>query len=1155
MSLEFIIGPASKNHTQLISAQIKAVLANDPEAQVFYLVPNHIKFESEVNLLKQLTDDPISVQTRLQVLSFSRLAWFYLKDLPVYQLPRLNSGNNTLLVAKILQDHKAELNLYQTEADHPGFVVQLAQQLNELALGRIGGDDLQTLNQEQGTQNPNPKKFADLSVLLSAYTQALGQFVTPSSLLDALTEQLNNTDLSHTYFYLNYFNSLNASELHLMECLIKNSAGVTVALTHNQDETSRLFHQSQRLLEQLRQFDPSAKFVTHLPERQMAPMMAEVEEFWLSVTDQSTQPKPKTTGNLTVAMASDPYAELRQVAREIVQKVHAGARYRDFLIMARHLDPYTSSIPAIFSEFNLPYFVDVEHPMANHPLVVLIDTLFEVQRSNYSYASMMRLLRTELLIPESMPLSDFRAALDVTDNHLLRTGMTGRYWRQSDPWQYFQRYNDATTELDSQKSTQINQIKDWVAQTVTPVLNQLKASESSQDAAAVLYQWLLSAGVKAQLNAQRQAATAAGDLMQAQAIAQVWQTVCDLLDDFVSAFGQQPYQARQFQQLLNAGFAGATFTQIPSTLDQVVISETGLTRLQQAQHVYVIGATSTVMPDIQTETSILTQSDRDFLEDRLAQQDRPTDQFLPATGPRTVLDDPFINYLGFMAGNQMLTISYPVHNETDLQPSIYVTQLQAYFGLTPAIWQSPTSKTTVKLALGSPRSLLSDGIQVLRLATDAQQVLASDWQSLFQTLRQSPLAGLSRHLLSSIDFQNTVGSLSPEIAEALYGDVIRVSVSQLETYFKNPFEYFLRYGLRLQKRPEFELSPADTGTLFHGVLDQFVSQQDLNTVTPATIQTVVAQLMADFSQQPGFEILQSSARFRFITAQLQRVLVQTLTAIVQQQKQSDFHPRATELLFGQIGGQKGLQPLIYPLPGGKAVQMRGKIDRLDTFSDGQSTYFLIVDYKSSDHRFNDSDAYYGVALQMLTYMDAVRNQTSDQPLIPAGALYFRLYNPRLDYQRDADPSQLADEMLGQFQMHGFLVNHDTPDDPILYHLDKTATPDNPAKSKLVELAYRKDGQLAKHGVNIIGVGDLEQLLAHNRQNIVNAATQIANGVIDLAPFQYDQKAETITQSDFVAIMQFDPALLSNNYHQVEKLDRQTVLDKLKEKADGNEVDE
>lgn len=79
---------------------------------------------------------------------------------------------------------------------------------------------------------------------------------------------------------------------------------------------------------------------------------------------------------------------------------------------------------------------------------------------------------------------------------------------------------------------------------------------------------------------------------------------------------------------------------------------------------------------------------------------------------------------------------------------------------------------------------------------------------------------LTVRLTSSLTYTNDVGKLSSELAQKLYGEHLFVSVSQLETYYRNPFEYFLRYGLRLRVRPEFAMTPADTGSLDHATLDQ-----------------------------------------------------------------------------------------------------------------------------------------------------------------------------------------------------------------------------------------------------------------------------------------------------------------------------------------------
>ncbi|MGK9537116.1 hypothetical protein O6466_25070, partial [Salmonella enterica subsp. enterica] len=65
--------------------EIATTITNNKQAMIFYLVPDHIQFEAEVSVLKRLADLPpfneqkIMGAMRLQVFSFSRLAWYFLQ--------------------------------------------------------------------------------------------------------------------------------------------------------------------------------------------------------------------------------------------------------------------------------------------------------------------------------------------------------------------------------------------------------------------------------------------------------------------------------------------------------------------------------------------------------------------------------------------------------------------------------------------------------------------------------------------------------------------------------------------------------------------------------------------------------------------------------------------------------------------------------------------------------------------------------------------------------------------------------------------------------------------------------------------------------------------------------------------------------------------
>ncbi|MCG4627889.1 hypothetical protein, partial [Anaerostipes hadrus] len=60
----------------------------------------------------------------------------------------------------------------------------------------------------------------------------------------------------------------------------------------------------------------------------------------------------------------------------------------------------------------------------------------------------------------------------------------------------------------------------------------------------------------------------------------------------------------------------------------------------------------------------------------------------------------------------------------------------------------------------------------------------------------------AEEIAEGMAYDNNPQDISEDLAERLYGKDLLSSVSQLESYYQNSFEYFLNYGLRLRPRAE-----------------------------------------------------------------------------------------------------------------------------------------------------------------------------------------------------------------------------------------------------------------------------------------------------------------------------------------------------------------
>ena len=80
--------------------------------------------------------------------------------------------------------------------------------------------------------------------------------------------------------------------------------------------------------------------------------------------------------------------------------------------------------------------------------------------------------------------------------------------------------------------------------------------------------------------------------------------------------------------------------------------------------------------------------------------------------------------------------------------------------------------------------------------------------------------------MEALTYTNQAEKISKQNINNMYGDTLRTSVSRLEQYQSCHFSYFLKYGLKLSEKDNFKISPIDTGSFMHDVIDSFFEEVD-----------------------------------------------------------------------------------------------------------------------------------------------------------------------------------------------------------------------------------------------------------------------------------------------------------------------------------------
>lgn len=1183
MGLEFIIGAASNDREMPLVEKARDWLISDPEHEVFYLVPNHIKFETEVSVLSKLNSMPPfdkldrMASLRLQVFSFTRLAWYYLQNEEVYQAEQLSEASHLMLIRQILLEQADFLKIFKGEITKSGFIQQLSDLFNELEAGKVESSDLNSLVAQLGDSAKEKyfrAKLVEFDQLFVAYQEKkAGRQVGITQKISQLAKFLPQKDLTKVMFVISGFSRFTARERELIETLVQEAAEVKVNLVLDKGYSSQLpaahsmFFDAGKVYFELYQFARQNKIKIYrdtLIKANQASDLGRLDEFWITSHSQSRSHQTVQLDNDSVKISqnSDTYDELSSVANEIRQLVETGNyRYQDIEILTRDIETYDKIISSIFKRFDIPFYVNNELSMTHHPLLEFLISLFNVHERQFRYTDIMRFLRTELMMPNLNKNSTFeewqvsrqiyREKIDVTENVSLAYGYEGFYWTQEKDWRYVSYdYQDQDIELDSNQQAQIdsNEVRNHLRETLIPFYQEIKEAQTGKEGATLLYEFLVAAGVESELFFWRKNAIAAGDLEEAKIHEQTWQALMGLLDDYVTILGDQPFNFSEFITIITTGLEGLTYSKVPTTIDQVGLSSIDMIHEQKNKVTFIVGLTDSVFPKKIENNTLLSDDERQMVAGQLAEG-----KYLGKQVKADLIKEPYIAYLAFHSASDKLYLSFPagIDGKKDVKPSPYLTILSKGLNITIKKSKKAVPEIFAPQTISTYRNLLSDLLRLKEVAIATGEQLAPEYVALEKKLlKNDDYNYLAIKLFASLTAKNIPEKLNHERVDELYSSTIHGSVSKIENFHQCQYKYFMTYGLKLKERDTFELSPAATGEFFHDALDQLFKvlikeQLVLSELTTSDLKAVTEEVLQGVLGEDKFSILSASPRMNYIRHQLSQTIQRVSQALREHSMRTGMTTVQTEVLFGQIAQQQGLDGLKIDLANKKSLDIRGKIDRLDHIQVGSDDYVAVVDYKSSRHTFDYCDAYFGLAMQMITYLDvALRNATQlvgKEGVKPAGAFYLQIKNPTVDGSLGAEEAKV--KLLKEFTYNGVLL--DQPE--LLDKLDRTVIEQE--SSLVFPYKQKKNGDYTSP--QFVSEADMTHLIAKNRDNFKDAGEKIFAGETNLNPAYRDKTRVACQFCQYRSICQFDVMLKENNYNRIEQLKKEEVISKIKENKTTN----
>lgn len=1136
MSLRLILGRAGSGKSAFIENEIAAEVAADPlGAPLWVLVPEQATFQVERALC-----DKLGGLMRVRVVSFQRLAHIVMNEVAGAALTPIGDLGRLMLMRKVIEENKNNLRLFGRAARQPMFAGKVVELVSELKRYRVTPEALSvalSLNLPAALSN----KLHDLHLLYSALTEKYGQVSLDSDdRLAWLADHVSSfTPLRGARLYIDGFTSFTPQEACVLGHLFRFMQASLALTLHpslldaSLDQSHPFFSpwETARQCRQLAVRQGAQVTVQPLypPEVQGdATPLAYLEANYFDIT---AKPWEGAAPEISFTAAETRRAEVEFVAREIIalcreQKL----RYRDISVAARDLSLYEPLLTEVFSVYDIPFFLDQKRAVPHHPLFDLLTSALEAALLGFPYEPTLRCLKTDL-----WPLA--RDVVDRLDNFALAIGARGACWTGEADWHSLQ-------HVSEESLAELNSARREVAAHFAPLADKLKNGTQVRHYAEALISFLSALAVEDRLTQWALSLRSSGDIESARVHSQVWQAVDQLLAELVATLGQEQLPLEDFARVVESGLEGVRLGLIPPCLDQVLVLELGRSRSIATRASFLLGVNDGVLPARQGSPGLLTDEERALLHHSCA-------IVLGQSAQRQLFEEEFLAYVGLTRAAARLFLSYAQANEdgTALRPSSVMRRLQQLF---PAVKlkfagaEAPLAASEALNYLAHPVSAagyLAAELRKMRLGGEVSQV----WSDVYNCLRADTRShALVETLARGLRHRVSVQDLPRQLVRRLYGGVLRGSVSRLERFRACPFAHFACYGLKLRERPLYKLAAVDIGNFFHLALDRFVGHMqekrlDWAEVTREDCRSISQGIVAGLVPQMG--ILASSARHKYLTERLQRVVERSARAMGEHAKRGKFRPVAVELAFGQDGAS--LPAVKITLQDGTEMELSGRIDRVDAATAEEKVYAMVVDYKSGANKLTPLEVYYGLKTQLLTYLDVVLRyapQLFNQAARPAAAVYFRVQDPVLTLPGPLAPAEAEAESQRKFRLEGMVV----ADQTVVSLLDNTIAD----RSEIIPVKLSAKGELS--GSGLWTEAQLESMLCHLRQSLAEAGEEIMAGRAAVAPFRLD-KDTACTYCEFLPVCQFDTLHPDSQYRRLEKHDEATVWNLVCEKGGSGNV--
>lgn len=1115
MSIRYVCGPSGSGKSTYIQQKLINESLSDPGRKYLLIVPDQFTMQMQKRMIELHPDHAFS---NIEILSFSRLSHRILEETGGDK-PVLDDTGKSLIIRHISEEVRPDLAVMSTRLDRMGFIHEVKSAISEFMQYGIDPDGLHDLTEQIKDRPALVYKLHDLEIIYRAFmAYKADSYVTAEETLEIVCRKLHKSALVRgAVLAFDGFTGFTPVQERVIQELMVLADRVYFSFStedgadpHDTLPAEDMFYLSHRSVLRLSRLADDAGVTEDDPvimriNGKNDPVVyitsrkpSDLSHLERNLFRYPTLRYSDAPGHIRIYRASNITEEITDTFQRISMLISArGYRYRDIAIVVGDMESYADGISRTAESLGIPVYMDYSRSVLMSPFIEAILSAYDVLKSDYSCESIIRHMRTGF-----GPLT-----MDETDeleNFLLKRGIRGRraYERV---WTCGPADPEGESEAESirrvEMSNRINAAREKVKEHFASLHNTDNAIRSYAES---LYEFISVSGMYDRLNVMADGFRASGDHARAMQYEQVFDRVCDLLDQIVTLTGEERVEADEFLHILEAGLGEIRLGIIPGESDEIMVGDIVRTRLESVKVLFLLGANDDNIPGHMSTGGIISDPDRDYLSGIDGVELAPT--------PREqIFTQRLYLYMNMSKPTEGLIVSYSACDDkgAPIQASYLIHMLCKLF---PGISHLRSVETHTVDGVTAP----ADRQSVAYVCADMMREYAGGRSN---TGERNRLAGLCRMMeahgdeevldrirdMSTAHYTHT--PLSRDIAEGLYGVLMQTSVSRLERFAGCAYAHFLSYGLKLRERPEYSFENNDMGDVYHKALEEFSDRvknegSGWDGLTDADADAWVDEIMDRLIDTYGDTILISNNRNIAMSDRLKRIVKRSVDTIRYQVTAGQFIPTYFERSFNEtrtVASDDGTD---------LSYRLTGKIDRVDICENGQDKYLRIVDYKSGDKDFDIAALYHGLMMQLTVYMDMALKITGDTK--PAGMLYYHMADPVVDADADTSEEEACALIRGKLKMKG-VVNSD-PD--IARLMDRTLAAGT--GSDVIPLAYKKDNTPQSYS-KAYTTEELELMLKYAETKMDELTSRIMDGCIEVHPAYMKGSSSPCKWCDYASV--------------------------------------